>query len=122
MKKQVSICILFTVMTMNRLKELRESRGMKQLELAALLCVEQQTISRYEGGRRDMTTDTIAQVCRIFGCTSDYLLCLSDRREPELTREEIELLAAYHAADDRARELVQVALRPFMAKKEAAAG
>lgn len=95
---------------------------MKQLELAALLCVEQQTISRYEGGRRDMTTDTIAQVCRIFGCTADYLLGLSSRREPDLTPEEIALLAAWHAADDRARELVQVALRPFMEKKETAAG
>ena len=87
-----------------------------------LLRVGQQAISRYENGDRDMSPDTIEQVCRIFGCTADYLLCLSDRREPELTREEIELLAAYHAADDRARELVQVALRPFMAKKEAAAG
>lgn len=87
-----------------------------------LLRVGQQAISRYENGDRDMSPDTIEQVCRIFGCTADYLLCLSDRREPDLTAEEISLLAAWHAADDRAREMVQVALRPFMEKKEPAAG
>ena len=87
-----------------------------------LLKVGQQAISRYENGDRDMSPDTIARICAIFNCTSDFLLCISDRREPDLTAEEISLLAAWHAADDRAREMVQVALRPFMEKKEPAAG
>lgn len=95
---------------------------MKQLELAALLRVNQQTVSKYESEALGIDTDTIRQLCAIFNCTSDFLLCISDRREPDLTPEEIELLAAYQAADDRAREMVQVALRPFMEKKEAAAG
>ena len=118
----MNLVYFFVVMFMNRLKDLREARGMKQLELASLLRVTRQAVSRYEIGDRDMSPDTIARICAIFNCTSDYLLCLSDRREPELTPEEIELLAAYQAADDRARELVQVALRPFMEKKETAAG
>ena len=95
---------------------------MKQLELAALLCVEQQTISRYEGGRRDMTTDTIAQVCRIFGCTADYLLGLSDRREPEISALDAQLLHAYHAATPEIRDIIDHALEPYREKKQAAAG
>lgn len=95
---------------------------MKQLELAALLCVEQQTISRYEGGRRDMTTDTIAQVCRIFDCTADYLLGLSDRREPEISALDAQLLHAYHAATPEIRDIIDHALEPYREKKEPAAG
>ena len=123
MKSEKNVCIIFTVMHMlNRLKELRDERDMKQLELAMLLNVGQQAISRYEKFERDLSTDLVVRICAIFNCTSDYLLCLSDRREPDLTAEEISLLAAWHAADDRAREMVQVALRPFMEKKEPAAG
>lgn len=107
---------------MNRLKELRLSAEMKQEDLASRLSVKRQTVSRYENGLLDLDTATIARICAIFNCTSDFLLCISDRREPDLTPEEIELLAAYQAADDRAREMVQVALRPFMEKKETAAG
>lgn len=107
---------------MNRIKNLRIAAGMKQLELAKALSTTQQTVSRYENETLKLDPDTVRQICAIFNCTSDFLLCLSDRREPDLTPEEISLLAAWHAADDRARELVQVALRPFMEKKETAAG
>lgn len=122
MKTPPTICILFTVMTVNRLKELRETRGMKQIELASLLCVEQQTISRYESGVRDMSPDTIARVCRIFGCTADYLLGLSSRREPEISALDAQLLAAYHMAPPEIRRIVDTALDPYTEKKEAAAG
>lgn len=67
-------------MYMNRLKELRKETGKKQDELAARLGVTRQAISRYEKGERDLDTDTIRRLCEIFGCTSDYLLGLSDRR------------------------------------------
>lgn len=92
---------------------------MKQLELAALLCVEQQTISRYEGGRRDMTTDTIAQVCRIFDCTADYLLGLSTQRTAQISDDDAELLSAYKRAPDSIRAGIDVLLEPYKAKKEA---
>lgn len=107
---------------MNRIKELREEKKLKQADLGALLAISRQAVSNYEIESRQLDPDTIRQLCAIFSCTSDYLLCLSDRREPDLTADEISLLAAWHAADDRAREMVQVALRPFMEKKETAAG
>ena len=106
-------------MTMNRLKELREARGMKQLELAALLCVEQQTISRYEGGRRDMNPDTISHVCRIFDCTADYLLGLSTQRTAQISDDDAEILAAYRRAPDSIRNGINTLLEPYKTKKEA---
>ena len=118
----MNLVYFFVVMFMNRLKDLREARGMKQLELASLLRVTRQAISRYEIGDRDMSPDTIAQVCRIFGCTADYLLCISDRREPEISALDAQLLAAYHAATPEIRDIIDHALEPYREKKEAAAG
>ena len=110
------------VMLMNRLKDLREARGMKQLELASLLRVTRQAISRYEIGDRDMSPDTIAQVCRIFDCTADYLLGLSTQRTAQISDDDAELLSAYKRAPDSIRAGIDALLEPYKAKKEAAAG
>lgn len=65
---------------MNRLKELRENRGMKQSELGKLLNVRDSAISKYEAGKIPLTADTIIKLSEIFSVTADYLLGLTDRR------------------------------------------
>lgn len=102
------------VILMNKLKQLREEKGMKQLELAAILSVSQNTISRYECGERDLGTDTIAILCRIFGCTADYLLGISSQRTTQISDEDAALVEAYHAAPENVRQSIEVLLRPFM--------
>lgn len=87
-----------------------------------LLRVGQQAISRYENGDRDMSPDTIAHVCRIFGCTADYLLGLSSRRTAGVTEADAQLLHAYHAAPEPIRRIVDTALADYVEKKETAAG
>lgn len=44
---------------MNRLKSLRESRGMKQSELGKFLNVQDAAISKYESGKVQLTGDTL---------------------------------------------------------------
>ena len=61
-----------------RIKELREERGMSQEKLAKLLCCNQQTVSKYEREVRDLGTHTIIKLCEIFQVTSDYILGLED--------------------------------------------
>lgn len=107
---------------MTRLKELRLSAGMKQEDLAARMSVKRQTVSRYENGLLDLDTATIARICAIFGCTADYLLGLSSRREPEISDDDAQLLAAYHTAPPEIRRIVDAALEPYTEKKEAAVG
>lgn len=107
---------------MNRLKELRLSAEMKQEDLASRLSVKRQTVSRYENGLLDLDTATVARICAIFNCTSDFLLCLSDRREPEISALDAQLLAAYHAATPEIRDIIDHALEPYREKKQAAAG
>ena len=104
---------------MNRIKELRTKRGWLQADLAKLLNTKPQSVSRYELGERGLDVDTISQLCDIFGCTADYLLGRSELPNPELSEEEISLLLAYRRCDDRARDMVRLALDPFKEKESA---
>ena len=103
---------------MNRIEELRVKRGWLQDDLAKLIDRSRQAVSNYENENRGMDVETIHKLCDIFGCTADYLLCRSDMPTPQISAEDWELLAAYHAADDRARQMVVLALEPWTEKKE----
>lgn len=110
------------VMIMNRLRELRIEAAMKQEDLANRLSVRRQTVSRYEIGQLDLDTDTIRRLCEIFGVSADYLLGLSSRRTPEISPDDAELLAAYHAATPEIRAIIDTALEPYKEKRQTAAG
>lgn len=59
---------------MNRLKQLREQRGMKQSELGKLLNVKDATISKYESGKIPLTGETLLSLSKIFNVSTDYIL------------------------------------------------
>lgn len=106
---------------MNRIKELRKEKKMKQTELGLLLNCTATAISNYETGYRSMDVETILALCEIFGCTADYLLGRSPMPSPELSEEETELILAFRSADDRSREIVRLTLGPFTAQATSAA-
>lgn len=108
------------VVWMNRLKELRASKGMRQADLSKLLNVQPTTISNYELGVREMDAPTILRLCEIFGCTADYLLGRSPLPSPELTPEEEELLLSWRRATPEIRAIIDAALAPY--REEAAPG
>lgn len=98
---------------MNRIKELRLKKGWLQSDLAQLLNARPQSISNYELGTRGLDIDTVLKLCDIFECTADYLLCRTDLPSAELTEEESALIAAFRRSDERARDMVRLALEPF---------
>lgn len=106
---------------MNRIEELRVKRGWLQDDLAKMIDRSRQAVSNYENENRGIDVETIHRLCDIFGVTADYLLCRSDMPTPQISAEDWELLAAYHAADDRARQMVALALEPWAEKKESPA-
>lgn len=59
---------------MNKLKILREERGMKQSELGQLLNVKEAAISKYESEKVLMTSDTLIELSKIFNVSIDYIL------------------------------------------------
>ncbi|MCI9010476.1 MAG: helix-turn-helix transcriptional regulator [Clostridia bacterium] len=59
-----------------RLKELRKERQIKQSELAALLSVDQRTISNWENGLREPDYNMLIKIASVFEVSTDYLLGL----------------------------------------------
>lgn len=101
------------VVEMNRIRELREQRGWRQEDLAALMHTKYQTIGRYERGDRGIDADTICQLCDIFGCTADYLLGRSLLPTYDLTEEEAALLLAWRSAEPHIKDGIRALLRPY---------
>lgn len=59
---------------MNRLKQVRLSRGMNQKELAEALNLSQAAISGYETGKYDPGMKIWKQIADYFGVSVDYLI------------------------------------------------
>lgn len=64
----------------NRIRELREERGMNQEALAGLVGVSQQKISKVERNTEALGIDLLIEISDYFGVTTDYLLCLSEEK------------------------------------------
>ncbi len=60
------------------LRELRLERELSQQQLAEILGTTQKTISKYELGYLDLSTEMIITICKYFGVTADYLLGLEE--------------------------------------------
>ena len=61
-----------------RIKKIREQRGLLQKELASALGIGQNTLSQYEGGKRQPDYETLCKIADYLGVTTDYLLGRSD--------------------------------------------
>lgn len=68
---------------MNRLKELRLEKNLKQTDMANILGCTQQMISKYENGYTHLPCIIEDQAARYFDCSVDYLKGLTDIRNPE---------------------------------------
>ena len=67
----------------DRLRRRRKDQQLSQQELAALMQIPQSWISELENGKRPhVEADTVYRFCRALGCTSDYLVGLTDNPNP----------------------------------------
>ena len=68
-----------------RIRNLREDHDLKQEDIARLLHCTQACYSNYETGKRDIPTEvlhTLVAVADLLGCSIDYLLGRTGRKEP----------------------------------------
>lgn len=80
---------------MNRIKQLRMEKDIKQDVLAKLLGLEVAGISKLETGRVPLKDEYIIKLADFFGVSTDYLLGKSDIRKPDAEiKQEFEF--AYH--------------------------
>lgn len=65
----------------NRLKELREGRGLSVAQLAEATGIKGASISFQENHKRAITVETAVIYCDFFKCTLDYLFCRDDKAD-----------------------------------------
>ena len=103
---------------MNRIKELREQRGWLQKDLEQRMSLGKGNISKYETEVSGLSPELINEFCDLFGVTADYLLCRSNAPTAVMTDAEAELLAAYRAASEDARAVVDLTLKPWRTSEQ----
>lgn len=57
-----------------KLKEIRKSKGLRQVDLAEMLDIPQTTLSHYEVGRNKLNPDMIIKMCLVLDVTPNELL------------------------------------------------
>lgn len=67
------------------ISELRRQNGWSQKETALKLGVSQALLSHYEKGIRECGLDFLIKASKVFNCSTDYLLGITDRQEPSKT-------------------------------------
>lgn len=87
-----------------RLKEMREKRGLSQTDLSERADVSKRQIGRYEHGKGDPTSDTLARIARALDVSGDYLIGLTDAprsyvQSTDLTEDEAELIGLFRRGD-----------------------
>ena len=59
---------------MNRIRDLREDRDLRQIDVARATGIDQKTLSNYETGKTNPDSFAIIALARYVGVTTDYLL------------------------------------------------
>ena len=67
---------------MNRLRDLREDRDLKQDTIAQYLNCSQTAYSRYELGKRDIPTEVLKKLADYYSTSIDYILCRTNNPAP----------------------------------------
>ena len=67
---------------MNRLRDLREDADLNQTQVAKYLGMSQTGYSKYETGENDIPTQVFIKLAGFYKTTTDYILGISDRRDP----------------------------------------
>ena len=63
---------------MKRLRDLREDRDLRQIDVANSTGIDQKTLSNYETGKTNPDSEALIKLSRFFGVSVDYLIGISD--------------------------------------------
>ena len=65
-----------------RIRDMREDSDLTQREIAEYLHCDQSLYSKYERGERVIPLEVIVKLAKYYGTSVDYLLGLTDKKEP----------------------------------------
>ncbi|QGM92132.1 helix-turn-helix domain-containing protein [Enterococcus faecalis] len=92
-----------------KLKAIRKSKRLTQLDLSKRLNVSKGTISAYEQGLSYPSIETLVEICKILDTSSDYLLGISDDlpfKLGGLTDGQIESVLQFVSLIERANDIL----------------
>lgn len=105
---------------MNRIKELRVTKGLTQEELGNILNVQKAAISKYENGRAEPSVDILRKMTSFFNVSSDYLLGISELVQPPaappLSPQEQDLLRKYRTLTPASRDAVNAVVDTYYSR------
>ena len=65
-----------------RIKELREDNDIKQIQIAELLGIQQNSYSQIENEKNTIQVDHLIKLAKFYNTSTDYLLGLTDEIKP----------------------------------------
>ena len=63
-----------------RLRDLREDNDLKQIQIAKLLNIKQNTYSQYESGKREIPISSLWKLADFYETSIDYLVGRTDKK------------------------------------------
>ena len=66
---------------MNRIKEIREDKGLTQMQIAKAIGITQRNYSYIETGKTMLTEDILIKLADYYNTSIDYLLYRTDKRD-----------------------------------------
>ena len=67
---------------MLRIRELREDNDKKQIEIAKLLGIQQNSYSQIESGKNTIQIEHLVKLAQFYNTSTDYILGLTDEVKP----------------------------------------
>lgn len=90
-----------------RIKQLRLERGLTQGQVGQIIGVGKTTIMKYEKGIiTNMKRSSVQRLSEFFGVTPQYLLALTDEKEPALDAMEEDLINRFRALTNAQKIIV----------------
>ena len=91
-----------------KIEKLRKEKNLTQTELAKALMLKQDTISRIEKGRREISNSELVAISKFFGVSTDYLLGVTPERT---TDTDIRAICEYTGLSEKAVHELNINLR-----------
>jgi transcriptional regulator with XRE-family HTH domain len=105
-----------------RLKEVRISRKLSQIDVMKLTQIHNKTLSGYENGVSEPDIETLKKLVKVYDCSLDYLIGLSNKPDldvqiPVLHPDEIGLLEKYRKLDDIQKDTIKRVIDTIISAK-----
>ena len=72
----------YGILKYNRIRDMRNDKGLSQGQVCKHLQIAQTTLSQYELGDRNIPNEILVQLACFYDTSTDYLLGLTDQKEP----------------------------------------